>query len=501
MPSLADVAHLLQRAGYGASDADVQFLAAEHASLGSLVDALLNDSRLAAAPVYATPPPSVSPPSCNGTTPYFETQALGRWVLDRMADSRFVLSRISLNGIRKKKLLRRAQRSRDAELAANAHVPHPLREKMTLFWHGLLVSSLDKDLVYCHHATLRAQNLLFREKGLGDFGELLSATSVDPAMLFYLDNWISTKDNPNENYARELLELFSLGVGNYGHGEVVAAARAGTGYTINPATGLGALFYGPAHDYGDKTFFARTGNWDLVGDAGGAGTLDLIDHLVSASGRGGVAARTLARLLWQHFGQFAPSDPQVADVANAAMASGRVNVKHALRALFLHPEFYGSAARAGKLKNPVEYVVGLLRALRLKAPYDAAQRLDVVQYLMSDMGIQLFHQPNVFGWWRRPETRWISVPAFQAKQLAAGYLALAATQSVAHPLRSWMRGTAESAIDALFAALGAPQPATSPLRARGAQLIRELRAAGADEITLAVRAFQYAATTPPAQLA
>jgi hypothetical protein len=149
----------------------------------------------------------------------------------------------------------------------------------------------------------------------------------------------------------------------------------------------------------------------------------------------------------------------------------------------------------------VEYVVGLLRALRLKAPYDAAQRLDVVQYLMSDMGIQLFHQPNVFGWWRRPETRWISVPAFQAKQLAAGYLALVATQSAAHPLRSWMRGTAESAIDALFAALGAPQPATSPLRARGAQLIRELRAAGADEITLAVRAFQYAATTPPAQLA
>jgi uncharacterized protein (DUF1800 family) len=178
-----------------------------------------------------------------------------------------------------------------------------------------------------------------------------------------------------------------------------------------------------------------------------------------------------------------------------------VNVKHALRALFLHPEFWGSAARSGKLRNPVEFVVGLLRALSLEAPYDAAQRLDVVQYLMDDMGIRLFHQPNVFGWWRRPETRWIGVPAFQAKQLAAGYAALVAAQNAAHPLRSWVRGTPEAAMDALFAALGAPQPSGSALRARGAQLVRDLRAAGADEITLAVRAFQFAAMSPAAQLA
>lgn len=501
MLNTADVAHLLRRAGYGASDADVQFLAAEHASLASLVDALLNDVRLASAPIYATPPPAMSPPSCAGVAPYFETQAMGRWVLDRMADSRFVLSRVSLAGVRKKKKRRKLERQRDAEIAASRHVPHPLREKMTLFWHGLLVSSLDKDLVYCHHSTLRAQNLLFRDKALGDFGDLLSATSVDPAMLYYLDNWFSTKDNPNENYARELLELFSLGVGNYAHGEVVAAARAGTGYTINPATGVDHVFYAPAHDYGDKTFFGQTGNWDLVGNAGGPSPRDLVEHLVTASGRGAVAARTLAKLLWQHFAHFTPSDAQVAELANAALASGRVNVKAALRALFTHAEFYGSASRSGKLKNPVEYVVALLRALGLKAPFDAAQRLDVAQYLMSDMGIQLFHQPNVFGWWRRPETRWISVPAFQAKQLAAGYLALVAAQNAAHPLRAWVRGTPEALMDTLFGALGAPQGAASTVRARGVQLVAELRAAGVDEVTLAVRAFQYAAATPPAQLA
>jgi uncharacterized protein (DUF1800 family) len=497
----ADVAHLLRRAGYGASDRDVQFLAAEHASLASLVDALLNDARLAAPPVYASPAPSASPPSCTGAEPYFETQALGRWVLDRMAASRFVLSRVSLNGIRKKKKRKKAQRQRDAEIAANAHVPHPLREKMTLFWHGLLVSSLDKDLVYCHHATLRAQNLVFRERALGDFGQLLSAASVDPAMLYYLDNWISTKDNPNENYARELLELFSLGVGSYGQDDVVSAARAGTGYTIQPATGVDSVFYAPIHDYADKTFLGRTGNWDLVGNAGAANTLDLVDHLVTASGQGAIAARTLARLLWQHFAYFTPSDAQVADVANASLASGRVQVRAALRALFTHAEFYGSAARTGKLRNPVEYVVALLRALALAAPYDAAQRLDVVQYLMSDMGIQLFHQPNVFGWWRRPESRWISVPAFQAKQLAAGYLALLAAQNASHPLRSWARGAPEQVMDAIFGALGSPQPATSSERSRGARLVSELRAAGTDEITLAVRAFQFAALSPPAQLA
>jgi uncharacterized protein (DUF1800 family) len=418
-----------------------------------------------------------------------------------MAGSRFVLSRVSLAGVRKKKKLRKLQRKRDAELAANRQVPHPLREKMTLFWHGLLVSSLDKDLVYCHHATLRRQNLLFRDRALGDFGELLSATSVDPAMLYYLDNWFSTRDNPNENYARELLELFSLGVGNYGHADVVAVARAGTGYTINPATGVDPLFYAPAHDYGDKTLFGQTANWDLVGRAGGANPRHVVEQLVTASGQGAIAARTLARLLWQHFAYFTPSDAGVADVASAALASGRVDVRAALRGLFTHAEFYGSAARSGKLKNPVEYVVGLLRALGLAAPYDAAQRLDVAQYLMSDMGIQLFHQPNVFGWWRRPETRWISLPAFQAKQLAAGYLALLAAQNAGHPLRAWVRGTPESLMDALFVALGAPQPATSPVRARGARLVSELRAAGADEVTLAVRAFQFAAAAPPAQLA
>jgi uncharacterized protein (DUF1800 family) len=418
-----------------------------------------------------------------------------------MAASRFVLSRVSTAGVKKKKQRKKLEAQRAREIAAQASVPHPLREKMTLFWHGLLVSSLDKDLVYCHHATLRTQNLLFRAKALGDLGDLLASTSVDPAMLFYLDNWISTKEKPNENYARELLELFSLGVGNYGQGEIVAAARAGTGYTINPATGVDALFYPPAHDYGEKTFFGRTGNWDLIGRAGGAGTLDVIGHLVTASGQGAVAARTLARLLWQHFAQFAPSDANVADVASAALARGRVNVRDALRALFSHADFYGSAARAGKVKNPVEYVVALLRALGLPAPFDAAKRLDVVQYLMGDMGIQLFHQPNVFGWWRRPETRWISVPAFQAKQLAAGYLALVACQAPAHPLRAWLRGTPESAMDALFGALGAPQPAGSALRARGARLVSELRAAGADEVTAAVRAFQFAALAPPAQLA
>jgi uncharacterized protein (DUF1800 family) len=495
-----DVAHLCRRAGFGATAQEIAFLAAEYASLPSLVDALLADSRLAAAPVYATPPPAMSPPVCASVEPYFETLALGRWVLDRMKDARFVRSFLTTRGVRKKKKRKKIVKRRSAEEASRASWPHPLREKMVLFWHGLLVSSLDKDLVYCHHSTLRAQNLLFRDKGLGDFGALLEAASVDPAMLYYLDNWISTKDNPNENYGRELLELFSLGVGNYSHADVVAAARAGTGYTINPATGVDHVFYGPAHDYADKTFDARTGNWDLVGRAGGAGTLDLVEHLVTTGGKGAVAARTLAKLLWQHFAHFTPSQSVVDEIANAAIASGRVNVSAALRAIFTHAEFYGPAARTGKVKNPVEFVVALLGALNLAAPYDADQRLDVVQYLMSDMGIQLFHQPNVFGWWRRPETRWISLPAFQSKQLAAGYLALVAVQNPAHPLLSWIRGAPDAGAAAMFTALGAPQPAGASVLARAAQLLRDLRSAGADDATTAIRAFQFVASTPQVQM-
>jgi uncharacterized protein (DUF1800 family) len=501
MLNVDDVAHLCKRAGFGATGAELQFLAAQHLSLASLVDALLADVRLAAAPIYATPAPNMSPPTCVGFEPYFETQELGRWVLDRMTQSRFVLSFVTTSGVKKKKKRKKLEKQRAAEIVANLHQPHPLREKMTLFWHGLLVSSLDKDLVYCHHATLLKQNLLFRDQALGDFGNLLAAASVDPAMLYYLDNWISTATNPNENYARELMELFSLGVGNYTHDDVIAAARAGTGYTILPSTGVDHIFYGPAHDYAAKTFFARSGNWDLVGNAGGQGTLDLVEHLVTASGAGAIAARTLAKLLWQFFAHFTPSAALVDEIATAALARGRVNVRDALRAVFTHAEFYGSAARTGKVRNPVEYVVGLLRALALPAPYDMAQRLDVVQYLMSDMGIQLFHQPNVFGWWRRPETRWVSVPGFQARQLTAGYLAVVAAQNAAHALRGWVRGTPESALDTIFGALGAPLAANSQVRARGVQLMTDLRAAGADETTLAIRMFQFAAASPPAQMA
>jgi uncharacterized protein (DUF1800 family) len=501
MLNAADVAHLCRRAGFGATQAEVEFLAREHNSLASLVDRLLGDARLAAAPVYAPLPPAMSPPECDSVEPFHDTQALGRWTLDRMAASRFVLSFVSLAGAKKKKRKKLGQQ-RAAEEAAQRHVPHPLREKMTLFWHGLLVSSMDKDLVYCHHPTLLKQDALLRERALGDFGELLAAVSVDPAMLYYLDNWRSTAQNPNENYARELLELFSLGVGNYTHDDVVAAARAGTGYTLDPRTGVDPLFYPPAHDYGSKTFFGRSGNWDLVGDAGGQGTLDLVEHLTTASGAGETAARTLARLLWQFFAHFTPSDAAVAAVAAAALASGRVNVASALRALFNHAEFYGSAARSGKLKTPAEWVAAVLRALGLAAPFDAAQRLDVVQYLMRDMGLVLFRQPNVFGWWRRPETRWIHVPGFQAKQLVAAYAAVIALQSSPnHALLGWVRGDDGAALDSMYAALGAPVAANAPVRARGIQLAAELRAAGSDDATRAIRLFQFAALSPEVQTA
>ncbi len=430
MLSTDDVAHLCRRAGFGASAAEIQDLASAP-SLPALVDRILQDARLSAPPLESPAPPALSASDCNGTAAFFETQALGRWVLDRMANARFVLS------------FKKKRKKRLKEERALAHVPHPLREKMTLFWHGLLVSSLDKDLVYCHHPTLLTQDRLFRRLALGDFGALLAATSTDPAMLYYLDNWISTAAKPNENYARELLELFSLGVGSYGQGEVTAAARAGTGYTINPQSGVAPLFYAPIHDYGQKTFFGLAGNWDLVGDAGGSATRDLVEHLVTAGGQGPQCARTLARLLWQFFAHFTPSDALVGEIAQAALASGRINIAPALRAIFTHPDFYGSAARAGKVKNPVEFVVGLLKALGLSAPVEPTNNnLDVPQYLMGDMGLQLFRQPNVFGWWRRPETRWIHVPGFQARQLTAGYLALRDAQRSGRSL-GWVRQAPE----------------------------------------------------------
>ncbi len=479
MPSESDVRLLLRRAGFGGTRTEVdQFVAMP--SMADVVDQILDNPRLTNEPRYTPAPPVMARPQCNSDVPYFQTIALGRWFIDRMTASRFVASQPS--------------------------APHPLREKMTLFWHGLLVSSLDKDGIYCTHRTLLGQHLLFRRHALGDYQTLLAETSKDPAMLLYLDNWASTVDNPNENYAREMLELFSLGVGHYTQAEVVAAARAATGYTLalnakeNKFTHY--TFDTNLHDHdADKTFFGITANWDLTGESRDSDARSVVEYLCSPTGQGEQLARTLARLLWEYFAHFAPSADLVNELAPAFLGSGKLVVADGLRAIFKHPSFYSAASRNGKLKNPIEWSVMLLRALSLRAPFYPDNRYDPLQQGGTDqMGLQLFFQPTVFGWWRRPEARWLGLPTILAKASIVDAIGPRLRQNPKHAIWKLIKLPSDEAIDGIFKLFDLSVDPASPVRSEGISLLERLRTEQLDRNTTAATLLKYVCLSPTAQI-
>ncbi len=487
MPSPEDVAHLCRRAGFGATARELREFCAL-ASIDAVVDRILGDPRLAGAPKYASLPRGFSAIACGGSSAaWSETQALGRWWLDRMAASRFV-------DTRKQKQLTKQQRREWLR------VPHPLREKLTLFWHGLLVSSLDKGALSCRHPNLLRQHFLFRRHAIGDYAALLAETCRDPAMLLYLDNWTSTRERPSENFARELLELFSVGVGNFTHADVLATARAGTGYGLS-ASQLDHELHPQAHDSrADKNFFGALANWDLTGDSADADRTDLVEALCSPSGAGPLVARNLAKMLWEYFAYFAPWPPLVDELATAFLASGRLRLGDLLRAIFTHPEFYGPGARSGKLKNPVEWSVMLLRGVGMQTPFLKDISYDPVQSSMQEMGLLLFHQPTVFGWWRRPESRWIHLSAFQGKAEAVGVIGRILVTSPEHPIVQLAKLPSAEAIDGAFARFGVSLVAGDPTREQGIRMLDAMRAERCSLEELATNLLRYAVLTPPSQV-
>ncbi|WP_258402010.1 DUF1800 domain-containing protein, partial [Burkholderia multivorans] len=162
--------------------------------------------------------------------------------------------------------------------------PSPLTERMTLFWHGHFTSGQDK---VPYPQTMAAQNALFRREALGNFGTLLHAVAKDPAMLQYLDGASNRNGRPNENFAREVMELFTLGEGHYTQRDVTEAARAMTGWTVDPDT-LRFVVRTDWHDAGDKTILGETGPFD--GDA-------FLDILLKQR----ETARFVAANLWREF--------------------------------------------------------------------------------------------------------------------------------------------------------------------------------------------------------
>jgi uncharacterized protein (DUF1800 family) len=255
----------------------------------------------------------------------------------------------------------------------------PLEEKLTLFWHGHFATSNSKvNSPY----NMYMQNLSIRQFGLRNFRDLLLAMTRDPAMIVWLDNQSNRKGQPNENYAREVMELVSLGIGNYKEQDIKESARAFTGWQTHPN---GFFFNAGQHDYGPKTFLGQTGNFN--GD-------DIIAIIVEQP----AVSQFLAKKLCKYFVCDDPSDAIVGDVAHAYKPSGD-NIKAMLKTLFLHDEFRRRAYHA-KIKSPAEYVIGSLKSLQVEV-------LDSdLPNFMARMGQNLFEPPNVKGWDGGPA--WIS---------------------------------------------------------------------------------------------
>lgn len=267
-------------------------------------------------------------------------------------------------------------------LARMIETPRPLEEKLTLFWHGHFATSY-RTIENSYHMYL--QNMLFRRHAAGNFGDLLFAIIRDPAMLAYLDNNDSSRRRPNENLARELMELFSLGVGNYSERDIKEGARALTGYSFR---------------HNDFIFIERNHDSDIKSILGRRGRLDG-DAFVEAILGQRTCAQFISAKLYAYFCSTVPLAPRemnpqaraVVQRMTGLMLKSRYDLKPALRALFLSEHFYHPAIMGEQIKSPAQLVVGAVRSLN--AP---VRDLDILLDAMNLMGQSLFFPPSVKGW-------------------------------------------------------------------------------------------------------
>jgi uncharacterized protein (DUF1800 family) len=281
----------------------------------------------------------------------------------------------SLTEPERKELIRKARQGvrilNTSWLQKMASSESELQEKMTLFWHG--------------HFACRSQNPLFLQHlnnihskhALGNFKTMLLEVTRSPAMLQFLNNQQNRKDKPNENFARELMELFTLGRGNYSEKDIKEAARAFTGWSYLP--GGHFQFRDKQHDYGNKIFFGQTGNFD--------GT-DIIDIILKKP----EAAEFIARKIYLFFVSDAVNEGRVKELG-AYFYESDYDITSLLKKIFSSDWFYSDQIMGSKIKSPVELLVGLNKQFGVDYKNPAIQ----IPF-QSAMGQVLFYPPNVAGW-------------------------------------------------------------------------------------------------------
>ncbi len=352
----AKAAHLLSRAGFGGRPEEIDRV--QRLGLDGAVDELMAFDRI---------PETVPPPDFTGLRSLWDTVA-GLYRTNATERQRFEARVIAQRADNEK-----LQELREWWVTRMIQTRRPLQEKMVLFWHGLLVSGRpDARLA----ENLYNQNELFRRHALGNFKSLILGIARDPAMLEYLDNESNRRGRPNENFARELMELFTMGVGNYTEQDIRDAARAFTGWTRR---GYEFFFDARQHDDGQKTVLGRTGNLD-----GG----DVINIIFEQP----ATARFLPRRLFEYFAYTRPEDDLIEGLASIFRQTG-FEVAPVVRAILTSRAFYSPKAVRTQIKTPAHLVIGTARLLGLEG-VPTAQLVRA----MDLMGQALFIPPNVGGW-------------------------------------------------------------------------------------------------------
>ncbi|HEY5004630.1 MAG TPA: DUF1800 domain-containing protein [Ktedonobacteraceae bacterium] len=330
--SAAQIGHLLRRAGFSATAEELNM----YASLGfsGAVDRLLNYQQ----------------------------------VSDAAMESR--LNTLNLD-------LSKPQQQQQWWLLRMALTQRPLVEKMTLFWSGVFTSSFRKVGGKNAYMRMIVQNNFLRTHAFDTFDNLLLGITADPAMLFYLDLTKSHKNSPNENYARELMELFTLGLGHYTQQDVYEGAAALTGWHV---VGKNATARYVPGDHNDqiKHYLGQTGNFDYK---------DVMRILANHP----ATPWFVSRKLFTFFAYENPSNDDLAPLVDTYVKSGH-NMGAVMRTLLLSPQFSSSKAYRSRLKSPAEYIAGTYRALNVQGD---GKRLPAV---ITAMGQPLFDPPNVAGW-------------------------------------------------------------------------------------------------------
>ncbi|WP_433083045.1 DUF1800 domain-containing protein [Dactylosporangium sp. CA-052675] len=356
------VAHLLRRATFGPTAEEVD--AAESKGLAATLDALFGppDPDAGAA---RTPLPKLGPVLNDKTDRAEQIRTVGLWWLDRMVQA-----------------------------------DHQVHEKLTFFWHGHWATSADK--VKSGPLMLGQQQTLFRT-ALGDFATQVHAMLRDPALIIWLDGQKNTNKAPNENLARELMELFTLGVGHYTEQDVREGARALTGWVVDQKAGTATL-NAKRHDDKPKTILGRTAAFDADGFA---------DVLLAQP----ACPEFVARRLWLRYCSDAPIPQAVLDAAKTQKTTAAV-----LRSLL------AADGHAELVKQPVEWLVGALRQLRIRpGELPDAQRKQLLSAL-NQLGQVPLRPPSVGGW--PAGAAWLTTSATQGRIKLAQTLAARAPQPV-----------------------------------------------------------------------